>query len=280
VVASQAKKACTLAITQHGISERKASRLVGVNRATIRYKAKKKDENAISQKIRKIALEKRRFGYRRIHMMLKREGEKINHKRVYRIYKEQGLKVKKRGGRKRAIGIRVVKKVSEKINERWSLDFVSDGLANGKRIRMLTVLDDYSRMNLGIVVDTSLSGKRVARELEGIIEIYGKPETILSDNGTEFTSHAIIEWAKEKGINWEYIEPGKPYQNGLIESFNGKLRDECLNEELFMSLKDAENKIENWRNEYNKERPHSSLDGRTPVEMLEKDELQQTGTSI
>lgn len=168
-------------------------------------------------------------------MMLKREGNKINHKKVFRIYQCLGLKV-----RKRVLGIREMRVRSGCINQRWSLDFVSDSLDSERRIRMLTVIDDFTKVCVGIVVDTSLSGNRVGRELDKIIKIYGKPETILSDNGTEFTSHAIIKWSLEREINWDYIE-----------SFNGKLRDECLNENLFLSLIDAERKIEEWRFEYN-----------------------------
>lgn len=253
---------------EHGISERRACQLVGVDRSTVRYKNRRADESLLKEKIRRIALEKRRFGYRRIHMLLKRSGEHINHKKVFRIYQSLGLKVVKRGGRKRAIGARrpITLKPLRSLH-RWSLDFVSDALANGRKIRMLTVVDDYTRVCLGIVVDTSLSGQRVGRELDRLIEDYGKPETILSDNGTEFTSHAILKWSMEKEVGWEYIQPGKPYQNGTIESFNGKLRDECLNENLFFSLQEAEGIIENWRKEYNEQRPHSSLGGKTPYEM-------------
>lgn len=267
MVTPQAKKACSHAIKEHGISERRACQLVGVDRATVRYKNRRKDEGVLKEKIRHIALEKRRFGYRRIHMLLKRSGEHVNHKKVFRIYQSLGLKVMKRGGRKRALGTRPITLKPLRSLHRWSLDFVSDALANGRKIRMLTVVDDYTRICLGIVVDTSLSGQRVSRELDRIMEEYGKPETILSDNGTEFTSHAILKWSMERGVGWEYIQPGKPYQNGTIESFNGKLRDECLNENLFFSMKEAESIIENWRREYNKDRPHSSLGGKTPYEM-------------
>ena len=214
-------------------------------------------------------------------MMLRREGSLINHKKVFRIYQNLGLKVRRRGTRKRALGIREVRARSNGINQRWSLDFVSDSIDNGRKIRMLTVIDDFTKVCVGIVVDTSLNGNRVGRELDKMISFYGKPENILSDNGTEFTSHAILKWSKEREINWVYIEPGKPYQNGIIESFNGKLRDECLNENLFLSLKDAERKIEEWRFEYNEERPHSSLNGMTPNEMMGMEkELKLTGTSI
>lgn len=281
MVTPQAKKACSHAIMEHGISERKACQLVGVNRSTVRYKVQKHDDSELNEKIRKIAYERKRFGYRRIHMLLKREGLKINHKKVYRLYRNMGLKVMKRGGRKRALGIRAITSKPSRINQRWSIDFVSDALATGRRIRMMTVVDEHTRICLGIVVDTSLSGIRVSRELDKLIEEYGKPETILSDNGTEFTSNAILSWSKDKEICWDYIQPGKPYQNGTIESFNGKLRDECLNENLFLNLKDAEEIIENWRWEYNEVRPHSSLGGMTPSEMVVVSEtVKLTGTSI
>lgn len=267
---------------KHGISERKACMLVGANRSMMRYKSRKANEECLIQEVRRIAFERRRFGYRRIHMMLKRNGRTINHKKVFRIYQELGLKVKRRGGRKRALGVRILKSQSKGINQRWSLDFVSDALNDGRKIRMLTVVDEFTRVCLGIIVDTSLSGNRVGRELDKIIKIYGKPEAIVSDNGTEFTSNAILKWSMEKQVSWDYIQPGKPYQNGTIESFNGKLRDECLNENLFSSLKDAEQVIEKWRIEYNEERPHSSLNGKTPNEVMrvEEETLKLTGTSI
>lgn len=267
---------------KHGISERRACWLVGANRSMLRYESKRANEDILAEEIRKIAFEKRRFGYRRIHMILKRKGRRINHKKVFRIYQELGLKVKKRGGRKRALGLRIIKSISQGINQKWSLDFVSDSLNDGRKIRMLTVVDDFTRVCLGIIVDTSLSGYRVGRELDKLIMLYGKPKVIVSDNGTEFTSHAILKWSLEKQVNWDYIQPGKPYQNGTIESFNGKLRDECLNEHLFSSLRDAESIIEKWRIEYNEERPHSSLNGKTPNEMMivETKTLKLTGTSI
>jgi len=280
-VTPEAKKACSKAIQEHGISERRACKLAGVNRSTVRYKVLEDTDKELQKSIKEIALEKRRFGYRRIHMVLKRKGEKVNHKKVFRIYQQLGLKVLKRGSRKRALGIRLTKAKIEKINQRWSLDFVSDALVTGRKIRLLTVIDDYSRRCLGIIVDTSLSGSRVCRELDKMIEKYGKPEGILSDNGTEFTSHAVLQWSKEKMVNWEYIQPGKPYQNGTIESFNGKLRDECLNENLFIDIKKTKEIIESWRLEYNEVRPHSSLQGKTPCEMIESVEMMElTGTSI
>ena len=248
-------------------NQRKACKLVGINRSVARYTKLKINDEELTNKIKQIAYEKRRFGYRRIHLLLKREGFQVNHKKVFRIYQLCGLKVIKRGGRKRALGVRKAMSNPEKINQKWSLDFVHDALFDGRRIRLMTIVDDYTRECLKIVVDTSLSGIRVKRELDKIIEERGKPEAIQSDNGTEFTSNVILKWSEEKQINWIYIQPGKPYQNGIIESFNGKLRDECLNENLFLNLRDAERIIENWRLDYNQKRPHTALGGRTPNEI-------------
>ena len=281
MVTPEAKRACSKAIQEHGISERRACKLAGVNRSTVSYEALESKDEELKKSIKEIALEKRRFGYRRIHMVLKRRGEKANHKKIFRIYQQLGLKVLKRGGRKRALGVRLVREKATRANQRWALDFVSDALVTGRKIRLLTVIDEYSRKCLGIVVDTSLSGSRVARELDKMMEEYGKPEGVLSDNGTEFTSHAILQWSMARKVDWEYIQPGKPYQNGTIESFNGKLRDECLNENLFTDVRQAKRVIGNWRLEYNEVRPHSSLKGKSPCELLKDMEIVElTGTSI
>lgn len=254
-------------IEQHALSERKACKLVGLQRSTARYKSRKADDSLLIEKIKSIAYEKKRFGYRRIHVLLKRENININHKKVFRLYKECGLKVLKRGGRKRALGTRVSSSPATLPNQKWALDFVHDTLSDGRKIRLLTVIDEFTRECLQIVVDTSLNGRRVTKELEKIIEQRGKPEMIKSDNGTEFTSNAVLSWSSSQEINWHYIAPGKPYQNGNIESFNGKLRDECLNEHWFLGLKEAQRIVEKWREDYNSSRPHSSLQGRTPQEV-------------
>lgn len=282
MVTSQARKACCKAVVKvHGYSERKACQLVGMNRTTIRYSSTKPDELLLRGRITSIAHEKRRYGYRRIHMVLKREGTTVNHKKLFRIYRELGLKVLKRGGRKKALGQRITRVPMTRINQEWSLDFVHDALSDGRRIRILTVVDDYSRESLKMVVDTSLGGQRVKDELEELLETRGMPERILSDNGTEFTSTAILKWCYERGLRWDYIQPGKPQQNGYIESFNGKLRDECLNENWFTRLIEARRLVEEWRKEYNERRPHSSLGGRTPNEVAMGQEIEEilTGTS-
>ncbi len=282
----QAKKACSrVLIEEHRRSERRACRLMGANRSTIRYDLKKKDEKQLGEEIKEIAYEKRRFGYRRIRVLLLRRGKTVNHKKVYRIYKALGLKVLKRGGRKRALGLRKPENVITKPNERWALDFVQDALWDGRRIRMMPVIDVYTRRCLGIIVDNSLNGRRVIKALEDLIEEHGSPEEIVSDNGTEFTSNIVLKWCYDRKQKWHYIQPGKPYQNGNAESFNGKLRDECLNENWFTSLEEARRLIENWREEYNCSRPHSALNGRTPNEvagspvgLLEKGKMNGTSS--
>ena len=214
--------------------------------------------------MQEIAGKRRRFGYRRIGVLLERKGMIMNHKKLYRIYREEGLSVKRRRGRKRARGTRTPMPVAAWPNARWSLDFVSDSFGASRKFRILAVIDDCTRECLCLVADTSLSGARVARELSSLIRIYGKPGCIVSDNGTEFTSRAILKWADENEVPWHYIDPGKPQQNAFVESFNGSLRDELLNEEIFDSLDDARRKLALWRYDYNTFRSHSSLANQTP----------------
>lgn len=272
MVSPEAKRRCVQAMETHGLSQRRACKLVGACRGTVRFQSlKKTGEEELRGKIQKLAHERRRFGYRRIHLLLKREGMQINHKKVFRLYQELGLKVRRRGARKRALGVRLEQIKVAAPNQRWSLDFVQDTLQCGRKIRMLTVIDDYTRECLEIAVDRSLGGERVKRALERLMEFRGKPKAIRSDNGTEFTSNIILKWALESGLEWQYIQPGKPQENGHIESFNGKLRDECLNENLFFDLNQAREVIETWRNDYNYNRPHSGIDGLTPIEMLRRE---------
>lgn len=215
--------------------------------------------------MRAIAAERRRFGYRRIGIMLAREGLTMNHKKLRRLYREEGLAVKRRRGRKRACGMRAPIPVPSGPLKRWSLDFLSDVFGHGRRFRILAVIDDYTRQCLGLVADTSISGVRVARELDALIRLHGKPATIVSDNGTELTSRAILEWQNVTGVHWHYIAPGKPTQNAFIESFNARLRDELLNEEAFDSLAHARQELARWRHDYNTTRPHSALAGTAPM---------------
>lgn len=216
--------------------------------------------------MREIAQERRRFGYRRLHVLLKRKGYVINHKKLFRLYREEKLAVRRRGGRKRAIGTRAPMTVRMTPNDRWSLDFVSDQLTDGRRFRILTVVDDCTRECLALVADTSLSGTRVARELDPLIIERGKPKMVVSDDGSELTSNAILVWTDQIRVEWHYIAPGKPMQNAFIESFKGRLRDELLNETLFMSLAQVRVTLGCWRADYNDTRPRSQLGWRTPPE--------------
>ncbi len=260
------RKAVARLVADHGMSERRACKAIGCCRMTVRYQTTRPDDGNLRERMKAIAHERRRFGYRRLHVMLRREGFVVNHKRLFRLYCEERLKVRRRGGRKRAMGTRRPIETPLAPNQRWSLDFVSDQLTDGRRFRILAVVDDCTRECLALVADSSLSGLRVARELDAIIRQRGKrPDTIVSDNGTEYTSNAILQWADSTGIGWHYIAPGKPQQNGFIESFNGRLRDELLNETLFGSLAHARSALETWRRDYNTERPHSKLGWQTPT---------------
>lgn len=231
---------------------------------TVRYRSRRSADALLRERLRHLAHERRRFGYRRLHVLLRREGFSVNHKRLFRLYREEKLSVRKRKGRKRALGLRAPIPAAQGINDRWSLDFVHDQLTDGRRFRILTVVDDATRECLALVADTSISGARVARELDRIVAIRGKPRTLVSDNGAELTSNAIFAWAQETGVTWHYIEPGKPTQNAFIESFNGRLRDEFLNETLFRSVPQARAALEGWRADYNGQRPHSQLRWLTP----------------
>ena len=251
-------------MSKHSISQRRACLLIGVDPKTVRREPLP-DCPDIRRRMRAIASERRRFGYRRIGLMLEREGIHMNHKKLRRLYREEGLAVKRRRGRKRAVGVRAPIDTPLCPNERWSLDFLSDVFEPGRRFRILAVLDDCTRECLGLVADTSLSGVRVARELDALIRLYGKPRRMVSDNGAELTSKAVLEWQNQTGIDWHYIAPGKPTQNAFVESFNGRLRDELLNEEVFSSLADARRKLAKWRYDYNTTRPHSALGGQSPA---------------
>jgi putative transposase len=254
------------AVGEKGYSQRRACGLIGLHPKTYRYASQRSDDGALRTRLRELASQRRRFGYRRLGLLLARQGIEINHKKLYRLYREERLTVRKRGGRKRALGTRAPMRIPQEQNLCWSIDFVADTLAAGRRFRILTMVDDFTRECLGLVVDTSLTGLRVARELDRIAELRGYPGMLVSDNGTELTSNAILAWQQEHAVEWHYIAPGKPTQNGFVESFNGRLRDECLNEHLFSNLNEARRIIEEWRIDYNTNRPHSSLKGLTPTE--------------
>ncbi len=249
------------------ISERRACGLMLVVRGTCRYMAVIRQANdELRQKLRELAMVRRRFGYRRLHALLRREGYEANHKRVYRLYVEEKLWVRKRNRKRRMARPRAPMLAPTGVNQVWSMDFVSDALASGRRFRSLNITDDYSREALAIEVDTSLGGIRVVRMLDRLKVERGLPRQIRSDNGPEFISKAVEQWAYENGVDWHFIEPGKPIENAYVESFNARFRDECLNENWFTGLADARQKIEAWRQDYNRHRPHSSLGYRTPEE--------------
>ena len=245
-------------------SERRACAVLQLPVSTFRYCSSRCDAE-LRQQLARLAGEKPRFGYRRLHVLLQREGERVNHKRVWRVYREAGLSVKrKRRKRLGRVGTPVV--AATKANERWCLDFLSDGLAGGRAIRVLSVLDTYTRECLALDVDTSFPSPRVTRVLDTLIATRGVPERIRCDNGPELTSRHFLAWCVDRSITLEHIQPGRPTQNGHIESFNGKLRDECLNVSWFRNLFEARRRIGRWRKDYNEFRPHSSLDYRTPAE--------------
>lgn len=250
---------------QHGLSERRACQLADLHRSVFQYQKRDGGDEPLRKRLRELANERRRFGYRRLGILLAREGWSVNHKKLFRLYREEGLAVRRRRGRKRALGTRRPILVPDRANQRWSLDFMSDALSDGRRFRVLCIVDDFSREALATVADISLSGLRLTRELDELIRRRGRPDMIVSDNGTEMTSHAVLRWCQETGVGWHYIAPGKPMQNAFVESFNGRLRDECLNEHLFGNLAEARHIIENWRIDYNTRRPHTSLGGLAPT---------------
>ena len=217
-----------------------------------------------------LARERPRYGYRRLHVLLRREGYEINHKRVHRLYRHEGLMVRRRLRKRIAAGRRVPLPLPSRANERWSLDFVSDQLADGRAFRTLNIVDDFTRECRAIEVDTSLSGVRLVRVLDVLCAEHGRPHALLMDNGPELTSKALDAWAYGNGVELRFIQPGKPAQNAYVESFNGKFRDECLNEHWFLTLDEAREVIEEWRQDYNQFRPHSSLDDLTPEQFRDR----------
>ncbi len=258
-------------VARHGLSERRACTVVGQERSSQRYQSEKNDDE-LRERLIRLASERRRFGYRRLAVLARREGETSNLKRIHRVYREAGLAVKRRKGRKRALGTRLPLPCSDSINQIWSLDFVSDALACGRKIRLLGVMDQCSREGLSLVVDTSLPGLRVVRELDRLVQQRGCPKVIVSDNGTELTSRVVLQWAQQQGIEWHYITPGKPQENGFTESMNGKIRDEFLNEHWFMTLTEAQRLAADWLYDYNHIRPHSSLNYLTPMQFIQRQE--------
>ena len=253
------------------ISERRACQLVGLSRTVLHYESKAQPDNEhLQARLIELAGERRRFGYRRLHALVRREGVRANHKRIYRLYREAGLAVRRR--RKRH-GVAIERQVLERPagpNQVWSMDFVSDALANGRRIKVLTIVDDYSKEAIDLVADFGISGLYVTRALDQAARFRGYPKAIRTDQGPEFTGKALDQWAYRPGVQLKMIQAGKPTQNAFIESFNGRFRDECLNDHWFTTLAEARILISAWRQDYNQCRPHSALDYLTPAEFAAK----------
>ena len=263
------RKAAGHVASELGLSERRACRLVGVSRSVLRYQSCRPDDSPLRQRLKTLAEQYPKYGYPTLHDMLKTEGLVKNRKRTYRLYCEEGLQVRTKK-RKKLKRPRAPMLVPDTVNQRWSMDFVSDQLACGRRFRVLNVVDDFSCECVGQVVDVSISGQRVARYLNELAEHRGLPKVIVCDNGPEFTSKALFFWSQETGVKLHFIQPGKPTQNAFVESFNGKFRDQCLNLYWFRDLADARRTIEDWRVHYNEVRPHRSLNGQPPAVFASK----------
>jgi putative transposase len=259
------REAVAHAVAIHDMSERRACSRLGVDRSSCRYHSRRPGDGLLGERLRELAHARHRFGYRRLFVLLRREGCTSSRNRVYRIYRAEGLSVRRRKCRRRAVGTRAPILVAARANARWSLDFVHDQMANGRRFRVLNIVDDVTRECLAAIPDTSISGTRVARELTALMDRRGRPSMIVSDNGTEFTSNAILSWSGIHKVDWHYIQPGKPMQNAFVESFNGRMRDELLNECLFFGLDHVRDELSAWITDYNTERPHSALGYLSPA---------------
>ena len=256
-------------IERFGLSVRKACKMIGLSRTSCNYRPiVKPDEEVIRRRLKELAQTRRRFGCPRLHVMLRREGFVINHKRTERLYRQEGLILRIRRRKKLSSLLRTDIPKPDYPNHIWSMDFMRDSLANSRSIKILSIVDEYTRKCFRIEVDTSINGVRVTRVLTEIAQMGNLPEIIVIDNGPEFISKALDAWAYQRGVKLTFIRPGKPVENAYIESFNGRFRDECLNENWFLTLEHARGIIEKWRIDYNYERPHSSLGNRTPEEFL------------
>ena len=247
------------------VSERRACSIIAADRSVVRYLSRRPDDAALRARLRELADQRRRFGYRRLHVLLRSEGWTLNRKKTQRLYGEEGLAVRRRRSRRRIAVARTPIPKPDGPNSRWSTDFVHDQLANGRRFRVLTIIDDVTKECLAAVPDTSLSGKRVVREMNALIARRGRPGAIVSDNGTEFTSSAVLAFTQAAKLDWHYIAPGKPTQNAFAESFQGRMRDECLNEHLFFSMNHARAIVAGWVDDFNTARPHSAIGYMTPA---------------
>lgn len=244
-----------------------------MRRSSFRYLAHPDHNEALRRRLRELAAQRPRFGSPRLYVLLRREGQPVNHKRVERLYREEQLSLRRKRRRKRLSVLRVPLTASDRPNQRWAMDFVADGLTDGRRFRCLTIVDECSRECPGIYVDTSITGAKVTGFLEPLLHQRGVPSGLRLDNGPEFAGTVLDQWAHARGIQLDFIDPGKPVQNAYIESFNGRFRDECLNQHLFFDMQDAQRKIESWRLDYNQHRPHSALGNRTPEEFAKHQEV-------
>ncbi len=247
------------------VSERRACQVAAVSRSSYRYRSQARDQTALRVRLRDLAATRVRYGYRRLHILLRREGWQVNHKRVYRLYREEGLGIRVKRKKKRVCAPRVTPAAAQRPQERWSMDFLTDALADGRRFRVLTLVDNVSRVSPAIGVDCSLTGDRVVTILEGLRQRIGAPERLAVDNGPEFISKALDAWAYRNGVLLEFSRLGKPTDNAFAESFNARFRDECLDQHWFVSLEEARQTIEAWRVDYNTERPHRALGQQTPA---------------
>jgi putative transposase len=270
------KAAAVLIAERFGLSDRRVCRVVGLDRATLGYQSRRPDDTSLRVRIRALAEERRRFGCPRVHVMLKREGWRLNHKKTERIYREEGLSLRLRRRKKRAAGLRMELPKPERPGQVYAMDFVMDRIVNGRRFKCFAVVDPLSKECPMIEVDYSITGVRVCQVLEQFLEGRQMPEAMVMDNGPEFSGKALDAWAYSKGIKLRFIQPGKPVQNAFAESFNDKLRNECLNEHWFMSLQEARDIIEAWRMDYNHSRPHSSLNDLTPMEFIRQQQEMAT----
>lgn len=261
---------------EYEMSERHACAVMQLCRSSCRYEARPDRNEELRELLKALAAARPRWGQERLQVLVRRQGYLVNHKRTERLYRQLGLALRLRKRSKRASSVRVPAALPERPNQRWSMDFVADQLVTGQRLRCLTVVDDFTKESPGILAARSIGGQRVADFFDHLAETRSLPEVIVCDNGPEFTSMALDRWADRHQIKLSFIQPGKPQQNGFIESFNGKLREECLNEELFYDLADAQTKIEAWRIDYNEHRPHRSLGQRTPAEFIREYENRLT----
>ena len=274
------RRAAETLISDYGLSQRRSCGLMGLARSSFGYRGRRPRPDLLLARLLELARARPRYGYRRLCILLRREGWAVNHKRVYRLYRAEALAVRRRKRKRLARTQRQPMPPAALPNQRWSIDFMSDTLAAGRPFRTFNVVDGCSRECPAIEVATSIPGQRVTRVLDRLLETRGAPEALVADNGPEFTGKALDAWAYRHGVELHFIRPGKPIENAYVESFNGKFRDECLNENWFTDIEDARIKIEAWRRDYNEKRPHSSLGNLTPAQFVKNRRLYKAGPAL